>query len=365
MQVRYNYLPKQFAQPEAIFDGIRELVKSGDFTLGKQVEEFEQKFAELIGADYAVGVGSGTDAIKLSLKAIGLKPGDEVITAANTFVATVGAIVEIGCIPVFVDVNDNYVMDPSLIEREITDRTRAIVPVHFTGEPVDMDAVLDVAECYNLGVVEDACQSILAKWNSLNCGNFGVTGAFSLHPLKNLNVWADGGMIVTSNELIYNKLRLLRNHGLADRDTVEVFGYNSRLDTIQAIVGNWLIDKAPEITKKRQENARYYDSRLCEIESIILPANRVGAEPVYHLYMFRVPKAQRPGLLQHLNNHGIEAKVHYPVPIYRQKAAREYFKGPCMWTDFQAESVISLPVDQHVTREEQDYVISRIQEFFS
>lgn len=364
MQVKYNYLPKQFANPEPIFDEIRELVKSGDFTLGRQVKEFEDRFAKLIGSKYAVGVGSGTDAIKLSLKASGLKAGDEVITAANTFVATVGAIVELGCIPVFVDVNDNYVMDTNCLDSALTQHTKAIVPVHFTGEPVQMDYLMDFSEANGLVVVEDACQSILAQYKGKNCGTFGVAGAFSLHPLKNLNVWADGGMIVTDNQVIYDKLRLLRNHGLINRDEVEVFGYNSRLDTIQAIVGNWLIEKAESITQRRQENARYYNRRLCEIEEVSLAPTRIDCQPVYHLYMFRVSKSHRAGLVRHLNNHGVEAKVHYPIPIYRQKAARPYFKGPMIWTDFQAESVVSLPVDQHVTEEEMDYVVSRIQEYF-
>lgn len=364
MRVSYNYLPKQFANPEPILDEIRELIKTGDFTLGRQVSEFEGKFASLIGTKYALGVGSGTDAIKLSLKACGVGPGDEVITAANTFVATVGAIVEIGAEPVFIDVNSAYVLDPTEIERAISFKTKAIVPVHFTGEPVEMDSVLDIARCYGLVVVEDACQSILAKYNGQNCGSFGEAGAFSLHPLKNLNVWSDGGMITTNNKVVYEKLKLLRNHGLKNRDEVQIFGYNSRLDTIQAIVGNHLIGRAHEITKQRQENARYYDQRLCEIEDISLPPKRPGCEPVYHLYMFRVPKGTRGDLVRHLNKHDVEAKVHYPIPIYRQEAARPYFKGPMIWTDFQAESVVSLPVDQHVTRDEQDYVISRIKEYF-
>lgn len=364
MKVGYNYLPKQFAQPEAIFDEIRELLKTGDFTLGRQVGEFEERFAALIGSKYAVGVGSGTDALKLSLKSVGVQAGDEVITAANTFVATVGAIVELGATPVFVDVNQNYVMDVEEIEKAITGKTKCILPVHFTGEPVQMDVVMCIAEAYGLSVVEDACQSILAKYRGRNCGTFGATGGFSLHPLKNLNVWADGGMIVTDNPIIYDKLKLLRNHGLSTRDEVSIFGFNSRLDTIQAIVGNWLIGSADQITKKRQANARYYDRRLCEIEQVVLPPQREYCESVYHLYMFRVSKTQRGQLVQHLNNHGIEAKIHYPIPIYRQPAARPYFKGPMMWTDFQAESVVSLPVDQHITTEEQDYVISRIQEFF-
>lgn len=362
MNVRYNYLPQQFNNPEEIFNEIRELIKTGDFTLGRQVQEFEAKFAKLIGTKHAIGVGSGTDAIKLSLKASGIGPADEVITAANTFVATVGAICEIGAKPVFCDVNDNYVIDAGKIEAAITEKTKAIVPVHFTGYPCDMDKIRELALKHRLTIVEDACQSILAKYKGINCGTFGVAGAFSLHPLKNLNVWADGGMIVTDHDWMADSLRLLRNHGLRDRDHVELMGYNSRLDTIQAIVGNWLIPQAEDITKKRQANARYYNAALSDIKSITIPPLNMGYESVYHLYMFQVSPSARDVLEKYLNDNGIEAKVHYPIPIYKQKALYDgnFFEK----TDIQARRLISLPVDQHITREQQDYVIHKIREFF-
>ena len=365
MKVRYNYLPQQFANPDEIFAEIRELLKTGDFTLGKQVTEFEQKFASLIGSRYAVGVASGTDAIKLSLRAAGIGPGDEVITAANTFIATVGAIAEIGAIPKFVDCNENYVLDVSKLEDHITENTKAIVPVHFTGEAVDMDEVIYQAAKYNLVVVEDACQSILAKFNGQNCGTFGDAGAFSLHPLKNLNVWSDGGMIVTDDENLYERLRLLRNHGLKDRDTIACMGYNSRLDTIQAIVGNWLIPQAEEITKKRRENAAYYNKFLSGY--VLLPPERNNAESCYHLYMFQVDESIRDKLLKHLQDQGIDAKVHYPIPLYQQEGLKKYgyLAGDFPVTDRQAARLISLPVDQHVTKEQLDYVIEKVIEFFA
>ena len=185
--------------------------------LGKPLAEFERSFAQLIGSKFAIGVNSGTDAIKLSLRALGIKPGDEVITAANTFVATVGAIAEIGAVPVFVDCNENFCMDVALIERAVTAKTRAIVPVHFTGYMTQMDKVLELADKYNLVVVEDACQSILANYKGKNAGIWGDAGAFSLHPLKNINVWSDGGVIVTDDEELYKTLRLLRNHGFENQ----------------------------------------------------------------------------------------------------------------------------------------------------
>merc|ERR1711991_178211 len=216
----------------------------GDFTLGKPLVEFEKKFAKLMGVKYAIGVNSGTDVIKLSLVALGIKSGDEIITAANTFVATVGAIYEIGAKPVFVDCDDTFCMNTKLIEDKITKKTKAIIPVHYTGYMTDMRAIKIIANKYQLVVVEDACHSILGSIDGKNAGTWGYPGAFSLHPLKNINVWSDGGIIVTDDKILETKLKLLRNHGLEDRDTVTLMGYSSRLDTFQAVVGNWILPKA-------------------------------------------------------------------------------------------------------------------------
>lgn len=243
MKVRYSYLAQQFEDCDDLWLQLKEFVKTGDFTLGAPLTEFENKFADLIGTKYAIGVNSGTDAIKLALVAAGVKAGDEVITAANTFVATVGAIAELGAIPKFIDCNDTFCMDVDLLERAITDKTRAIVPVHFTGYMTDMRKLMPIAERYGLPVVEDACQSILGEIDGRKAGTWGISGAFSLHPLKNLNVWSDGGLIVTDDHKVAEELRLLRNHGLINRDEVKILGYNSRLDTFQAVVGNWLIPK--------------------------------------------------------------------------------------------------------------------------
>ena len=364
MSVRYSYLKEQFANPEPIFDEIRKLLKTGEFTLGPQLTEFEENFAKLIGTNFAIGVGSGTDAIKISLKALGIGNGDEVITAANTFIATAGAINEIGASPVFVDVNEHFVMDTSKIEAAITPRTKAIVPVHFTGEPVEMDALMEIARKHDLYVVEDACQSILCEHKKRICGTFGNAGAFSLHPLKNLNVWADGGVIVTNCERLADKIRLLRNHGLKNRDEIACFGYNSRLDTIQAIVGNWLLPQAKSITKKRRENAKYFDDNLSKFVDI--PKRRDYVKGCYHLYMFHVEHQFRDDLYRFLNSKGVEAKIHYPIPLYQQEGLKHlgYKKGDFPVTDLQARTVISLPVDQHMTREMMDVCITQIGQFF-
>ncbi|SVD14920.1 uncharacterized protein METZ01_LOCUS367774, partial [marine metagenome] len=262
MKVRYSYLPQQFGDCEDLWQELRSFVPTGDFTLGKPLTTFENSFAKLIGTKYAIGVNSGTDAIKLSLKAYGIGPGDEVITAANTFVATVGAICELGATPVFVDCNDTFCMNVDLVKEKITKKTKALVPIHFTGYMTDMRKISKIADQYNLPVVEDACQSILGSIDGKNAGTWGYAGAFSLHPLKNINVWSDGGVIVTDDSELDKKLRLMRNHGLADRDSVTLMGYNSRLDTIQAVVGNWILPQAKSISDRRIANANYLDKGL-------------------------------------------------------------------------------------------------------
>lgn len=368
MKVRYSYLQQQFANPEPIFEGIRELLKTGQFTLGPQVEEFEKKFAKLIGTKYAIGVASGTDALKLPLKALGVGYGDEVITAANTFIATAGAINEIGATVRFIDATPYYVMDAELLEKAITKKTKAIMPVHFTGEPVEMEQVMYISKKYGIPVVEDACQSILCKYKEVNCGTFGMAGGFSLHPLKNLNVWSDGGVIVTNDASLDEKLRLLRNHGLKNRDEISVFGYNSRLDTIQAIVGNWLIPQTEDITNKRRANAAYYDAAFMKMDGLVqLAPRRKHVQQCYHLYMFEVAEKHREPLFKFLLDSDIEAKVHYPIPLYRQEGLRHlgYKAGDFPESDRQARQIISLPVDQHLSRAEQDYCIGKVQEYFA
>lgn len=364
MKVRYSYLAQQFGECEDLWAQLKEFVKTGDFTLGAPLVEFEKKFAGLIGTKYAIGVNSGTDAIKLGLVAAGVKAGDEVITAANTFVATVGAIAEIGAIPKFVDCDDTFCMDVAQVESAITEKTTAIVPVHFTGYMTDMRKLLPIAQKHKLPIVEDACQSILGEVGGRKAGTWGLVGAFSLHPLKNLNVWSDGGLIVTDDSKIAEHLRLLRNHGLVNRDEVQLLGYNSRLDTLQAVVGNWLIPQTEEIAATRIKNAAKYDSGLGAIKGIKIPPRPKDFKIVYHLYMVFAEK--RDQLLAFCQARGIEAKIHYPVPIYRQEALKKYGQAERFpVTDRHAESVISFPCDQHLSDEEINFVISTVADFYA
>ena len=364
MKVRYSYLPQQFKNVNGLWIKLKRFVPTGDFTLGKPLKTFEKNFAKLIGTRYAVGVNSGTDALKLSLKTINLKPGDEVITAANTFVATVGAINELGAKTVFVDCDDSFCLDVEKIEKKITKKTRAIVPVHYSGCAVKMDRIMKIAKKYKLHVFEDACQSILGSYKNKNCGTWGLTGSFSFHPLKNINVWSDGGMIVTNDKLIYKKLLLLRNHGLKNRDQVELLGFNSRLDTFQSIIGNWLLPKAKSIATKRIQNANFFDKNFSDIPQIIIPARSKKIKNVFHLYI--VFAENRDKLLKYCLKKGIEAKIHYPTPIYRQKPflQKGYKKGDFPVADYHAKNTISFPCDQHLSKKQLKIIINTVKKFY-
>lgn len=365
-KVQWSYLPKQFGADkiEEILDLFRRFVPTGDFTLGKPVREFEQRFAAMIGAKHAVGVNSGTDALKLSLKAAGVGPGDEVITAANTFIATVGAIAETYARPVFVDCTDTFCMDVDQVEARITPRTRALLPVHLAGQMTDMPALMAVARRHGLPVIEDSCQCILGEIDGQRAGTFGQAGGFSLHPLKNLNVWADGGMIVTDDDGFATLLRQLRNHGLKDRDTVVRMGSNSRLDSLQAVVGNWLIDQVGFITDTRIGNAARLDAGLGRIPQIRLPPRPAGRKLVYHLYI--VFAERRDELAAFCKQKGIEVKVHYPVPLYQQEGLRPYGyrAGDFPVTDRHARTMISLPAHEHLTGDQLAYIVQTVAEFY-
>lgn len=364
MHVRYSPLAQQFAEPDRIFDEIRALVASGDFTLGKAVSEFEAKFAEMLGVKHAIGVGSGTDSLKLPLKALGLGPGDEVITSANTFYATVGAIAEVGATPVFVDCDDTFCIDPDRIAAAITPRTKALMPVHLTGDVANMTAIMALAQEHAMPVVEDACQSLLGTHDGRLAGTFGIAAGFSMHPLKIINVWGDAGIVVTDDDEMSRKLRLLRNHGLTNRDEMEILGYNTRLDSLQAVVGKTMVERAPGIVRERARNAAHYDAGFARIPQIRIPPRNRGSTHVFLLYVLFAE--DRDGLLRHCLDAGIEAKVHYPIPLYRQKALAflGHKPGDFPVADRHATDVISFPVDQHLSREEMDYVVATVGDFY-
>ena len=363
--INHNYLTEQFSDKDIILQKISEVVKNNDFTLGSCVDEVESLIAAEAGTRYAIGVGSGTDALFLSLKALGIGPGDEVITTTYTFYATVGAIVTSGATPVFCDCRDDFNIDSSLVESLITPRTKAIIPVHWSGRPCDMDALCAIADSHNIPIIEDACHALQAEYFNKRCGSFGTTGCFSFHPLKNLNVWGDGGIITTNNEELSNRLKLIRNHGLVGRNTCVEFSYNSRLDTIQAVVAKHLIENHLQtITSSRQSNAKILDAALCDLPNIGVTPRNSSIKEVFHLYMFTCQ--DRDSLVPFLQERGIDAKIHYPIPMHLQPAASYlgYKNGDFPVAERLADTCISRPVHEHISSAQVDHMISSISDFY-
>lgn len=364
MQVKYLDLAKHFDDPE-LFRAIAELFRTCEFVLGPEVEKFEKNFARFCGTRLAVGVNSGADALFLALKVLGVGEGDEVITVANSFVATAGAIVATGAKPVFVDVRPDYNMNPGLIEAAITRRTKAILPVHLTGNPADMNRIMEIVKPNGLYVVEDAAQAVGASIDGKLVGSFGDLGCFSLHPLKNLNVAGDGGVVTTDSDDLCQRLKKLRNHGLKNRDDIQFFGYNSRLDSIQAIVANRSLSRLDEITERRINNAKLYDKLLSGLEgNVVIPARRPKVKQVFHTYVVKVKERER--LVDYLAKNGVETKIHYPVPIHLQKPCRMmgYQGGDLPETEKQVRRILTLPIHQHLTKEQIHYVSDTLKRFY-
>jgi dTDP-3-amino-2,3,6-trideoxy-4-keto-D-glucose/dTDP-3-amino-3,4,6-trideoxy-alpha-D-glucose/dTDP-2,6-dideoxy-D-kanosamine transaminase len=364
LRVPFSYLPEQFADPEPIFARLREVIATGDFTLGKAVGEFEARFAKTTAVQYAFGVNSGTDALRLGLKALHVGPGDEVITAANTFIATVGAVADTGAVTKFVDCMDDFCMDVSLLEAAITPRTKAIIPVHMTGAMVDMPNLLAIAQGRGIPVIEDACQAIKSSLDQRPAGSWGVIGAFSLHPLKFINIWGDGGVMTTNDPDIAKRITLLRNHGLQSRDVIVSMGVNSRLDTVQAVVALHVLDQADWIANQRRTNAAFYDQALANIEQVRIPPR----DPrVLHSYVtYQVLVERRDALLAHCAARAIECKIHYPIPLYCQQGLRHlgYKRGDFPVTDRHADTTITLPVHQYLSRDQLSFVVDSIAQFY-
>ncbi len=345
---------------------IEEILQSGEFVLGPAVERFERAFADLCGVKYAVSVANGTDAIFLALKALEVGEGDEVITVPNTFLSTVGAIVQAGATPRLVDVAEDYNIDVGKIESVVSPRTKAVIPVHLTGNPARMDEISDIARKHKFFVLEDAAQAVDAAIGERKTGSMGDLGAFSLHPLKNLNTCGDGGVITTGSEDLYRKLLLWRNHGLKDRNEAQFFAVNSRLDSIKAAVAALQIPGIAEVTDRRNQLARIYDEGLAGLApKVIIPPRREGVRQAFHTYVVQVEERDR--LIQYLDEKGIGTKVHYPIPIHLMAAARKYGyrRGDFPVAETQAERIISLPVHQHLAEDQVRYVISCLEDFCS
>ena len=366
MKVPYSYLDRQFDadETEAILGELRALVRTGEFTIGPPVLEFERRLGAMIGVDHVVGTNTGTDALILALKALGIGPGDDVITQVNTFYATVGAIVAVGARPVFVDVDEQYSFDESQLPALLTPRTKAIVPVYWTGLPPNMVAIVEFARRHGLFVVEDACPALGASFDGRPAGTFGDLAAFSMHPLKPLHVWGDGGAVVTNDGRVAEWLRLYRNHGLRHRDEIAIWGVNQRLQTVQAVVANRLIDRVQTWVDRRIDLAARIDKGLGDLPQIVIPPRPANRRNAFQLYVVRAER--RDALLAYLGREGVEAKIHYPVPLHLQPAARDlgHAKGDFPTAELQASEIITLPGHQFLTDEEADYMVDRVRRFY-
>ena len=344
LRIPYVNLAAQYAEERAdLLPLIDNVLASAQYIDGPAVATLEQKLAELCGVKHAVGLNSGTDALVLALRALGIGPGDEVITPPNSFVASTAAIAHVGAIPVFADVLPDQNIDPDKVREAVTPRTRAIMPVHLTGRVCDMAPIMRLAHERGLFVVEDAAQSIGSTYDGRPAGSFGDAGCFSAHPLKNLAALGDAGFVTTNNAQIAEKVRLLRNHGLVNRNEVKEFGFVSRLDTLQATVLNFRLGRLDDVIRRRRENAARYRS-LLDGSRIAVPQDRQIEFNTYHTFVIQVDR--RDDLQRYLLGQGIGTAIHYPIPIHLQAAAASLGckLGDFPATESQAERILSLPI---------------------
>ena len=347
--IPFNDFKREFAEiGEEVSEAIQNVLKSGWFILGKETEKFEEEFSNYVGTKFGVGVNSGSDALYLAVKALGIHEGDEVITVSHTMISTVDAITRNCAKPIFVDIDpETYVMDVSKLEAKISHKTRALLPVHLYGHPIDMDQLMEIAQQHNLYVIEDACQAHGTEYKRRKAGSIGTVGCFSFYPTKNLGAYGDAGMVVTDDEELSNKLKMMRNYGQSKKNYHDFVGVNSRLDELQAAI---LRTKLPYLdlwNEKRRKLARIYNE-LLEGTDAITPIEREYAKHVYHLYVIR--HKERVRLQQYLLNQGIQTLVHYPIPVHLQKAYATDDK--LLITEKICGEILSLPLNPWLKEEE-------------
>jgi dTDP-4-amino-4,6-dideoxygalactose transaminase len=358
LQAEYQGLK---AEVDAAIDGV---LQRSDFILGAAVSELEEAFAGYCGVTHAVGVDSGFSALELSLRAMGIGPGGEVITAANTFYATAAAIATCGARPVLVDVDaESATLDPTLLEAAITPATRAVVPVHLYGHPADMGPIVEIAAAYGIRVLEDACQAHGARYRARRTGGLGDAAAYSFHPSKNLGAFGDGGIVTTDDDDLAARLRMLRNLGTRERNHHELQGFNRRLDTLQAAVVHAKLPALDEANARCRRAAAWYGQQLGDLP-LGLPSTAAWAEHVFHLYVVRTD--ERDGLRGHLEAEGVETGIQYPVPIHLQPAHADlgHRAGDFPVTEALAERILSLPMHPALD-DDLDHVTTTIRTYFS
>ena len=359
-------LKRQFQEIEGeIKETIEEVLESQRFILGPQVKQFEEEIASYCGTRYAVGVASGSDALLLALRALGVGLGDEVVTSSFSFFASAGSISRTGARPVFLDIDpETFNIDPSLIEAKISERTKVILPVYLFGQCADMDPILELARRYNLAVVEDAAQAIGSEYKGKRAGSIGALGCFSFFPSKNLGGYGDGGMVTTDDEELAEKVEILRKHGGRSEYNHSMIGYNSRLDALQAAILRVKLKHLDRWTSGRQENAAYYDQELAGLDGVKLPRDLGFGRHIYNQYTLRVKK--RDELKEHLKEKGIGCKVYYPLPLPFQDCYRflGYKEGDMPEAESAAQEVISIPIFPELSREEKEEVVGAISSFY-
>jgi dTDP-4-amino-4,6-dideoxygalactose transaminase len=363
--IPYVDLGSQYAEERSeLLDIIDRTMAAGQFIGGKPIELLEQELAAYHGVKHVLALNSGTDALYLGLVAMGIGAGDEVITPPNSFVASTAVVVQTGARPVFVDVLDDQNIDPAKIEAAITSRTKAIMPVHLTGRVADMGPIMEIARRHNLKVIEDAAQAIGSRYRDQFAGTFGDIGCFSAHPLKNLNAAGDGGFAATNNDDYAETIRLMRNHGLVDRNTVTRFGQVSRMDTLQAAILRYRLPRLESIIERRRANATQY-GRLLDPTLVYTPPDRNHEFNTYHTYVVQVD--HRDALQKHLGERGIGTAIHYPIPIHLQPAAGYlgHKAGDFPECERQAQRILTLPVRPNLTPDQISLVASTVNEFLA
>lgn len=363
-KVPYVNLGAQYAEDrDKLLPIIDQVLRDGQYIAGEAIERLEAELAAFVGVKHVVTLNSGTDALALALAALGVGPGDEVITPPNSFVASTAVIVNLRAKPVFVDVLPDQNIDPKLVEAAITPRTKAIMPVHLTGRMARMDEIMAIASRHGLAVVEDAAQAIGSKYQGRASGSYGHAGCFSTHPLKNFNACGDGGFVSTNDAQLASKVRAARNHGLIDRNTVAHFASVSRMDTVQAAILRYRLTRLPQITERRRKNAALYD-RLLDTKAVSISAETPAEYNTYHTYVIQADR--RDELQRNLAERGVGTAIHYPVPIHLQPAARElgYRKGQFPVVEDQAQRILTLPVNQSLVEDDVRYVASCVNHFY-
>lgn len=364
IKVRYVDLESQWEEEkDHLLPIMSEVMRSGQFILGDIVDDLERLLASYCSVEHAIALNSGTDALVCALHAAGVRAGDEVLTPPNSFVASTSSITHLGATPVFVDVCEDQMMDPKLLQKSITKKTKAVMPVHLTGRMARMDEICDIADKNGLVVIEDSAQSIGSTYKGRASGAYGLAGCFSTHPLKNLNACGDGGFITTNNIQLANEIKLMRNHGLIDRNKVEKFGFVSRMDALQAAILRYRLGKLDNVISRRRLNAERYISNL-NVEGVVFPIETKEYFNTYHTFVVRAKN--RDKLASWLLEKGIQTAIHYPIPIHLQPAAQKlgYYHGDFPAVERQAGEILSLPIHQYLKSDQIDYVIESISKFY-